>query len=33
VGQRIHTAFVTLDPAAPEGIRSISNTYMFTIVQ
>jgi len=26
VGTRLHTAFVTLDPKAPSGIRSISNT-------
>jgi len=31
VGLRIHTAFVTLDPAAPSGVRSISSTRSFTI--
>jgi len=31
IGTRLHTAFVTLDPAAPSGIRSISNTDSFTI--
>ena len=31
IGTRIHTAFVTLDPQAPSGIRSISNTVSFTI--
>ena len=31
IGLRIHTAFVTLDPQAPSGIRSISNTETFTI--
>ena len=31
VGLRIHTAFITLGPAAPFGIRSISNTFSFTI--
>lgn len=30
-GVRIHTAFVILDPSAPQGIRSISNTASFTI--
>jgi hypothetical protein len=32
VGVTVHTAFVTLDPAAPSGIRSISNTIPVTIV-
>ena len=31
IGLKIHTAFVTLDPAAPSGIKSISNTVDFTI--
>lgn len=31
VGQRIHSAFVTLDVKAPSGVRSISNTASFTI--
>jgi hypothetical protein len=33
IGTRLHTAFVTLDPAAPSGIRSISNTDSFTIAK
>ena len=33
IGLRIHTAFVTLDPAAPSGIRSISNAFSFTITK
>jgi len=33
IGTRIHTAFVTLDPAAPSGIRSISSTFMFSITK
>jgi hypothetical protein len=33
VGLKIHTAFVTLDPQAPSGIRSISNTFAFTITK
>ncbi|MBN2491466.1 MAG: SBBP repeat-containing protein [Planctomycetes bacterium] len=31
IGVRIHTAFVTLDPPAPWGIRAISDTESFTI--
>jgi len=31
VGLRLHTAFVTLDPLSPSGVRSISDTYSFTI--
>jgi hypothetical protein len=31
IGVRIHSAFVTIDPASPFGIRSISNTFTFTI--
>lgn len=31
VGLQIHTAFLTLDPAAPSGIRSIANTQSFMI--
>jgi hypothetical protein len=31
IGTRIHMAFVTLDPTARSGIRSISNAEMFTI--
>jgi len=33
VGLRIHTAFGTMDPTAPSGIRSISNTFSFTITK
>ena len=33
IGQKIHTAFVTLDPVAPSGIRSISDTFSFTITK
>jgi len=31
VGVRIYSAFVTLSPAAPSGIKSISNTFIFSI--
>ena len=30
---RIYTAFITLSGSAPSGIKTISNTYMFTITQ
>lgn len=33
IGTRIRTAFVTLDPQAPHGIRSISQTFSFSVVQ
>jgi len=33
IGIRLHTAFVTLDPAAPSGVKSISNTSSFTVTQ
>jgi hypothetical protein len=33
VGMRVHTAFVTLDPQAPHGIRSVSQTSSFTVTQ
>jgi len=33
IGVRLHSAFVTLDPAAPSGIRSISNTFSFSITK
>ena len=33
IGTKPHTAFVTLDPAAASGVRSISNTFSFTIVK
>ena len=31
IGVRLHSAFVTLSPSAPSGIKSISSTYSFTI--
>ena len=31
IGLRIHTAFVTVSPSAPFGLKSISNTFSFTI--
>jgi len=33
IGLRLHSAFVTLDPAAPSGMRSISNTFSFSIAK
>jgi len=33
IGQKIHSAFVTLDPQAPSGIKSISNLFSFTITK
>jgi len=33
IGTRLHNAFVTLDPAAPSGIKSISNTFSFSITK
>jgi hypothetical protein len=33
IGVRLHTAFVTLDPSAPWGIKSISNTFSFSITK
>ena len=33
IGTRIHTAFLTLDPAAPSGIRSISDTLTFSVTK
>ena len=33
VGLKIHTAFVTLDPQAPSGIKSISNTFSFQVTK
>ena len=33
IGLRLHTAFVTLSPSAPSGIRSISNTFSFSITK
>ena len=32
-GLKIHSAFVTVDPGSPSGIRSISNTFAFSIVR
>lgn len=32
-GLKIHSAFVTVDPGAPSGIRAISNTFAFSIVR
>jgi hypothetical protein len=31
IGVRLHTAFVTIDPQAPSGLKSISNTETLTI--
>jgi hypothetical protein len=33
IGIRLHSAFVTLDPQAPSGIKSISNTFSFGITK
>jgi len=33
IGVRLHSAFVTLDTAAPSGIRSISNTFSFSVTK
>jgi len=33
IGVRLHTAFVTLDPQAPSGIKAISNTLSFSITK
>ncbi|MBN1609569.1 MAG: SBBP repeat-containing protein, partial [Polyangiaceae bacterium] len=33
IGVRLHTAFVTLHAAAPSGIKSISNTFSFSITK
>jgi len=33
IGVRLHTAFVTLDPSAPSGIKSISNTFSFSVTK
>ena len=32
IGVRVHSAFLTLDPAAPLGVSSISNTFTFTVL-
>jgi hypothetical protein len=33
IGLRLHSAFVTLSPSAPSGIKSISNTFSFSIAR
>jgi len=33
IGVRLYSAFVTLDPAAASGIRSISNTFLFSVTK
>jgi hypothetical protein len=33
IGVRLHSAFVTLDRAAPSGIASISNTFSFSVTK
>jgi len=33
IGVRLHSAFVTLQPSAPSGIKSISNTFSFSITK
>jgi len=33
IGVRLHSASVTVDPAAPSGIRSISNTVSFSVAR
>jgi len=33
IGLRLHSAFVTLHPSAPSGLRSISNAFSFTITK
>jgi len=33
IGVRLHTAFLTIDPQAPSGIRSISTTFSFSITK
>jgi hypothetical protein len=33
IGVRLHSAFVTLNPSAPSGVQSISNTFSFTITK
>jgi len=33
IGLRLHSAFVTLSPSAPSGIKSISNTFSFSIAK
>jgi len=31
IGLRIHTAYVVIDPTAPQGVRTISNTFTFSV--
>lgn len=33
IGVRLHSAFVTIKPGAPQNLKSISNTYSFTIAK
>jgi len=33
IGLRLHSAFVTLSPAAPSGIKSISNTFSLSVAR
>jgi len=33
IGFRIHSAFITIDPTAPSGVKSISNTFSFSITK
>jgi len=33
IGVGLHSAFVTLDPASPSGIRSISNAFAFSVTK
>jgi len=33
IGVRLHSAFVTVSPSAPSAIKSISNTYSFTVMK
>jgi hypothetical protein len=31
IGARVHSAFLTLDPGAPSGVKSVSDTFSFSI--
>ena len=33
IGQKVHSAFVTLNPSSPSGLKSISNTFSFTVTK
>jgi len=33
IGVRLHSAFVTLSPSEPSGVKSISNTLTFTVTK